>query len=112
VVITSAVLFAAGRELVQTHGGAAQRTLARMAGEQGAYGIQSELLEKYTHDNPGDEQALLDLGYAYARIGEMDKATETFRHVLVLNPSSEEAKQALEELHGRAPQQNAPQEKK
>lgn len=103
VVITGTVLFAAGRELIQTHGGAAQKAVAKAYANQGAYGMQAEYLEKYTHDNPGDEQALIDLGYAYARIGEMDKATEAFRHVLALNPSSEEAKQALEELRGSAP---------
>ncbi len=114
VLITGAVLFAAGRELVQTKAGAAQKTLARMAGEQGAYGMQSELLEKYTHDNPGDEQALLDLGTAYARMGEFEKASEAFRHVLVLNPNSAEAKQALEELRGIAPpsSNSPPPEKK
>src|SRR5262249_454431 len=105
VLITSLVLFAAGRELVQTHGGAPQKTLARMAGEQGAYDMQSEMLEKYTRNNPGDEQALLDLGTAYARMGQFDKATEAFRHVLALNPNSAPAKQALEELRTMTPQQ-------
>jgi rhomboid protease GluP len=108
VVITSGVLFAAGRELVQTRGPEAEKSLAKMAGEQGAYGMQSELLEKYTHTNPGDEQALLDLGTAYARIGELDKAVAAFQHVLALNPNSAEAKQALEELRSSA----QPEEKK
>jgi len=106
-VITAGVLFAAGRELVQTHGGEAERSLARMAGEQGAYDTQAEYLEKYTRDNPGDEQALLELGNAYAQIGENEKATKAFQHVLALNPNSSEAKEALQELHAQA----APQQK-
>jgi membrane associated rhomboid family serine protease len=100
VLATSGVLFAAGRELIQTHGGAAQKTVARAYGSQGAYGLQAAYLEKYTRDNPGDEQALLDLGNAYARIGELDKAVAAFQHVLVLDPNSTEAKQALQELRG------------
>ena len=114
VLVTSAVLFAAGRELFQTRGGEAQKYVASAYGKQGAYGMQAEYLEKYTHNNPGDEQALLELGTAYARMGEYDKASETFRHVLVLNPNSAEAKQALEELRGSAtPSSNSPpQEKK
>jgi tetratricopeptide (TPR) repeat protein len=114
VVITSLVLFAAGRELIQTHGGAAQKAIATLYGKQGAYSQQAEYLEKYTHDNPGDEEALIDLGYAYAHMGQLDKANEAFRHVLALNPGSEEAKQALEELRGSAPPRSdaPPPEKK
>lgn len=103
VLVTSAVLFAAGRELIQTHGGEAQKFVAGAYGKQGAYSLQAEYLEKYTHNNPGDEQALLDLGTAYARMGEYSKATEAFQHVLALNPNSTEAKQALEELRGTTP---------
>src|SRR5262249_50173043 len=58
VLVTSAVLFAAGRELVQTRGGEAQKFVAGAYGKQGAYNLQAEYLEKYTHNNPGDEQAL------------------------------------------------------
>lgn len=108
IVVTSAVLFAAGRELVHTRSGEAQKILAGLYGKQGAYGMQAEYLEKYTHDNPGDEEALLDLGTAYARMGEYDKAAEAFQHVLLLNPNSTEAKQALEELHASAPPGNTP----
>lgn len=100
VVITSAVLVVAGHELVQTHGAEAQRAMSRIAAQQGDFLWEAELLEKYTRSNPGDEQALLDLGNAYANMGETDKAVGSFQHVLALNPNSQEAKQALEELRG------------
>ncbi|HEU4413626.1 MAG TPA: rhomboid family intramembrane serine protease [Candidatus Angelobacter sp.] len=100
VVVTSAVLVVAGRELVQTRGPEAQRNLSRIAAQQGDFVWEAELLEKYIRSNPGDEQALLDLGTAYATIGQTEKAVDSFEHVLALNPNSEEAKQALQELRG------------
>ena len=92
----------AGRELVQTKGAAAQKTLAGLAARNGDFVWQSELLEKYTRNNPGDEQAFLDLGNAYVRTSQPQKAAAAFQHVLALNPNSLEAKEALEELRGEA----------
>lgn len=102
VVVTSAVLFAAGRELIQKKGDSAQKSLAAMAARVGDFNFQSEVLEKYTHNNPGDEKAFLDLGAAYARTGRPEKAVGAFQHVLALNPDSQEAKEALQELRGDA----------
>jgi rhomboid protease GluP len=114
VIATSAVLFTAGYQLVQEKGSHAQKTVAAMFAQSGDFLSQSEFLEKYTRNNPGDEQALLDLGIAYARMGQFDKASEAFRHVLALNPNSVQAKQALEELRGITPPSSntSPQEKK
>jgi membrane associated rhomboid family serine protease len=100
VVVTSAVLFAAGYQLVQDKSGHAEKTVAALAGRSGDFVSQSELLEKYTHNNPGDEQAYFDLAYAYVRTGRPEKAIEALQHILSLNPNSQEARQALEELQG------------
>jgi rhomboid protease GluP len=99
VLVTSLVLLAGGRELVQTHSAEAQKMLAQMAGQQGAFHLQAEYLEKYLRQNPGDEQAALDLGRAYLHLGDFNGAVHAFQHVLALDPNSQEAKQALESLH-------------
>ena len=100
VVVTAGVLFAAGRELVQTHGPAAARTMARMAAQQGDFFAQAEYLEKYTRSDPGDSQALIDLGEAYINSGQLQKASDAFQRALAANPDSALAKQYLQELQG------------
>jgi rhomboid protease GluP len=102
VVITSAVLLVAGQQLVHDKGGEAQKHVAALFERQGDFVTQAEFLEKYTRNNPSDEQAFMDLAYAYARTGRADKAIAALQHVLALNPNSEEAKQGLQELQGNA----------
>ena len=98
VVVTSLVLFAAGRELVQTHGPAAQKGIAIMEAESGNYQSAAEYLEKYTANDPYDEQALLDLGKLYVLTNQRDKAIVAFQRALKANPNSYGAKEALEGL--------------
>ena len=98
VVITSLVLFAAGRELVQTDGPAAQKRVAMMEAQRGNYLGAAEYLEKYTADDPHDEKALLDLGNLYALAGQRDKAINAFQRALKANPDSYDAKEALQSL--------------
>jgi membrane associated rhomboid family serine protease len=102
VVVTGLVLFAAGRELVQTHGPAAQRAMAGMEVERGNYLGAAEYLEKYTADDPHDEGTLLDLGKLYLLTNQRDKAINAFQRALQANPNSYDAKEALESL-GAAP---------
>jgi rhomboid protease GluP len=98
VVVTGLVLFAAGRELVQTHGPAAQKGLAMMEAERGNYLSAAVYLEKYTADDPHDEEALLDLGKLYVLTNQRDKAINAFQRALQANPTSYDAKEALEGL--------------
>ena len=97
-VITSGVLAAGARELVQTHGPAAQKGLAMMEAERGNYLRAAEYLEKYTADDPHDEEALLDLGKFYVLTNQRDKAINAFQRALQANPTSYDAKEALEGL--------------
>lgn len=98
VAVTGLVLFAAGRELVQTHGAAAQKGIAIMEANRGNYRAAAEYLEKYTAGDPYDEEALLDLGQLYVLTNQRDKAIGAFQRALKANPNSYGAKQALEGL--------------
>lgn len=99
VVITGLVLFAGGHELVQTHGGpAAQKGLAIREVQRGNYQAAAEYLEKYTADDPHDEQALLILGQIYVLTNQRDQAINAFQRALQANPNSYGAKEALEGL--------------
>ncbi|HET8889651.1 MAG TPA: rhomboid family intramembrane serine protease [Candidatus Angelobacter sp.] len=98
VVVTGLVLFAAGRELVQTYGPAAQKRIAMMEAERGNYLDAAQYLEKYTADDPHDEEALLDLGKLYVLTNQRDKAINAFQRALKANPNSYGAKEALEGL--------------
>jgi rhomboid protease GluP len=97
-VITSCVLGAGARELVQTQGPAAQKGLAMMEAGRGNYLAAAEYLEKYTADDPHDEDALLDLGKFYVLTNQRDKAINAFQRALKANPNSYDAKEALEGL--------------
>jgi len=98
VVVTGLVLFAAGRELVQTHGSAARKDMANKEAQRGNYLGAAEYLEKYTADDPHDEDALLDLGNLYLLTNQRDKAINAFQRALQANPDSHDAKEALEGL--------------
>jgi len=97
-VVTSAVLFAGARELIQTRGTEAQKDLARSAAEHGDPAAAAYLRE-YIKNNPEDQQALTSLGYYYVLTNQSDKAIEVFQRILKLNPGSPEARQALDGLH-------------
>src|ERR1044071_447440 len=97
-VITSAVIAAGGREIVQTQGTATLKSLAMMEAQRGNYQAAAEYLEKYTADDPHDEEALLDLGKFYVLTNQRDKAINAFQRALKANPNSYDAKEALEGL--------------
>ena len=100
-VITSAVLAAGARELVQTRGPEAQKDLALGAAQRGDPAAAAYLRE-YIKNNPEDQEALTSLGYYYVITSQTDKAIEVFQRVLKLNPRSQEAKQALDGLHAES----------
>ena len=99
-IVTSAVLTAGGRELVQREGAGAYKTAAVIAWQNKDYAKTVSLLEKYTVAMPEDDVGLLMLGEAYANNNEPDKAIAAFEQALRVNPNSEDAKQDLEELRG------------
>jgi tetratricopeptide (TPR) repeat protein len=69
-----------------------------MEAERGNYQAAAEYMEKYTADDPHDEQALLDLGQFYVLTNQRDKAINAFQRALKANPNSYGAKEALEGL--------------
>lgn len=102
-VVTSAVLTAGARELVQTHGPEAKKGLAIRAALRGDPAAAAYLRE-YIQNNPEDQQALNSLGYYYVITGQTDKAIEVFQRILKLNPGSPDAKQALDGLRAESPE--------
>jgi rhomboid protease GluP len=103
IVATTAVLFVAGRELVQTHGDTAQLYLADKAWRRGDFAAAIPALEKYTAANPGDDEALVNLGSAYVFTGQKEKAITAYEKALQANPDSESAKDALSALRQGTP---------
>jgi rhomboid protease GluP len=97
-VITSAAIAVAGRELVQTHRAAAQEYMVSRSIRVGDYHSAVVLQEQYVDEHPGDDQALINLGKYYMYTDERDKAISAFSRALKANPNSEEAREALEEL--------------
>jgi tetratricopeptide (TPR) repeat protein len=69
-----------------------------MEAERGNYLSAAVYLEKYTADDPHDEEALLDLGKLYVLTNQRDKAINAFQRALQANPTSYDAKEALEGL--------------
>jgi membrane associated rhomboid family serine protease len=102
VLATSAVIFAAGRELVRTHGDAAQLYRGDTAFRRGDYVSAIPLLEKYTASNPADDEALVELGGAYELTGQRAKAIAAFERALKANPDSDAARDALQTLRGES----------
>lgn len=101
---TSGVLFAAGRELVQTHGSEGQLYRASLADRQRDYEKAAAILEKYVQAETNNEEAWLMLGDEYARLNQTDKAMAAYQQALKINPNSAQAKEAIDELHADSPQ--------
>ena len=57
-----------------------------------------EILNNVIKDNPGLEKAYLNLGIAYAKNGELEKAINTFKYVLEINTGNPEARFFLDQL--------------
>ena len=51
-----------------------------------------EILNNVIKDNPGLEKGYINLGIAYEEIGEKEKATNTFKRALEINPDNLEAR--------------------
>jgi membrane associated rhomboid family serine protease len=103
--VTSAVLFAGAHELVQTHKAASAYDIAQKAAQAGDYLTAAEYMEVYAKDNPGDAQALSSLGMYYVFTNQRDKAIDAFQRALTADPSSNTARQAIQELRAPAPPQ-------
>ncbi len=102
VVITSMVLFLGARELVHTHGAAANRGMALLAERQNDYPAAAQYTQAYLKDNPQDDDAWLDLGKYYVLMDQTDSAIKAFQTALKINPDSELAKEALQSLGAAA----------
>jgi cytochrome c-type biogenesis protein CcmH/NrfG len=102
------IVAAGATELVQQEGPQAKKTAAAIAWRQRNYPKAVHLLEQYTVARPQDDDGLVFLGEAYLNSNEPDKAIRVFEQALRVNPNSEDAKQALQELRSRL----APPEKK
>ena len=57
-----------------------------------------EILNNVIKDNPGLEKAYVNLGIAYEKNGELEKAINTFKRVLEINPDNLEARFFLDQL--------------
>jgi rhomboid protease GluP len=100
-IVTSVVLAAGGRELVQRDGPQAYKTAAVIAWHDRNYAKTVSMLEKYTVAMPEDDVGLIMLGEAYANNNEPDKAIAAMEQALRVNPNSQDAKQDLEEIKSR-----------
>jgi len=104
IVVTAAVLAVAGQELVQKHGTKAQYDAAGAAFSLRDYQLAAAFLERYTAAKPNDDSALLTLGQAYLLSNQPGKAADAFKRALAVNPNSEGAREALDDLQGNAPE--------
>ena len=98
ILVTAGVLFAAGRQLVQTSGGPADLYSAEKALQRGEFTTAIPVLERYTAANANDEQGWVLLGAAYALTEQPKKAIAAYEQALRINPNSEEARDALQAL--------------
>jgi len=70
-----------------------------MEAQKGHYSNAANYMEKYVADNPQDSEALETLGQLYILSNQHNKAVDAFQRALKVNPSSQDAKQALEGLN-------------
>lgn len=96
--VTSVVLVAAGRELVQTHGAEGLLYRADAAIKKHDHGKAILLLERYRTIKPDDDETLVWLGDLYSATDQRDKAAEAYQHALKVNPGSDDAKEGLDDL--------------
>lgn len=96
--VTTAILVFGYHELAEKYGVPEQLKQAQIALDQRNFPKAILLLEQYTRSNPNDANILGILGALYLETNQRQKAVSTFSHVLEIDPNSETAKQALEEL--------------
>jgi rhomboid protease GluP len=63
------------------------------------------MLEKLTGEQPSDDQAWAELGYAYQMDNNKEKAITAYEQALKINPNSRVAQKGLQSLRGDAPRQ-------
>lgn len=97
--VTSVVLIAAGRELVQAHGPEGLLYRADAAVKKHDHGKAIQLLEKYRTLKPDDDETLVWLGDLYSATDQRDKAAAAYQNALTINPESDDAKEGLDDLH-------------
>jgi rhomboid protease GluP len=96
--VTTAILVFGYHELTQKYGVPEQLKQARVALDQNNLPKAILLLEQYTSTNPSDTNILNTLGALYVETNQRQKAVSVFSRVLEVDPDSERAKKALEEL--------------
>jgi membrane associated rhomboid family serine protease len=101
--VTASLLSFAGRELVQKNGENGFATRVAVAMQLKDYPKVIRLLEQYVAANPSDDGALVALGDAYEKNEQKDRAIAAYQQALKANPTSAEAKQALDEIQGSSP---------
>lgn len=102
VLVTTGLLFAAGRELVQMHPGAGLAVRIDRALHKQDYASAIPMLEEYTANSPENARGFLFLGRAYEQTNQRDRAVAAYEKALKINPDFSAAKQALEELQGNS----------
>ncbi|HEY3768445.1 MAG TPA: rhomboid family intramembrane serine protease [Candidatus Angelobacter sp.] len=96
--VTTAILVFGYHELTQKYGVPEQLKQAQVALDQKNFPKAILLLEQYTSSNPNETGILTTLGELYLETNQRQKAVSVFSHVLEIDPDSETAKKALEEL--------------
>jgi cytochrome c-type biogenesis protein CcmH/NrfG len=74
-----------------------------LAMQQKDYPKAISLLQQYVAANPGDDGAWMALGDAYEQTQQKDRAIAAYQQALKANPTSAEAKQALDEIQATGP---------
>ena len=100
ILLASAVLAVLGLRVADIKGHESRVGVAAMRIQEHNYPAAIRILEHDVALNPSDDRALFLLGYAYERNRETDKAIAAFKNALQINPNSEDAKEALQELEG------------
>jgi rhomboid protease GluP len=104
--VTTVILIFGYHELVQKYGIPQELKQAQIAINQKNFMKAIVLLKQYTNGNPNDADVWTVLGELYVQTDQHSQAVDAFTHALELNPDSEEAKQALEELKSAPPESN------
>jgi rhomboid protease GluP len=100
ILLASAVLAVLGLRVADVKGHESRVGVAAMRIQEHNYPAAISILEHDVALNPSDDRAMFLLGYAYERNRETDKAIAAFKNALQINPNSEDAKEALQELEG------------
>ena len=101
ILATILILCAGGYELAQKRGQNGLETRIAFAVQLRDYPKAINLLETYTQEKPNDDSGWIELGLAYEKVQQYDKAIASLEKALQVNPDSDEAKAILERLRSR-----------